>query len=238
MKIAVDMHTHTVASGHAYSTVNELAAAAAARGLQGIALTDHGPSLPGGPHLYHFAAMRFIPPVINGVRIILGVEANIVDPMGDIDLPLKQQERMDFIMAGLHEGCGYDGRGIDENTEAVLRAMENPLVKAISHPGNPIFPLHYEKIVEQAVRTKTAIEINNSSFTISRPGSSTNCDIIARLIAESGAPVMVGSDAHIAQGVGEFSEAVAALERAGVSEGQVMNATLERVTAFLGVGRT
>lgn len=235
MNIAVDMHTHTVASGHAYSTVNELAAAAASKGLRGIALTDHGPALPGGPHPYHFAAIRFIPPSINGVRIILGVEANILDLSGDLDLPPQQLERLDFVMAGLHEGCGYDGRGIDDHTEAVMRAMENPRVKAISHPGNPAFPLRYEKIVAQALRTGTAIEINNSSFTVSRVGSRTNCDIIARLIAESGAPVIVGSDAHIAQGVGEFGEAVAALERAGVKEEQVVNTTLERVSAFLGL---
>ena len=74
-----DMHTHTIASGHAYSTVNELAEAASLKGLQAIALTDHGPRLPGGPHLYHFAAMRFIPKEIAGVRIFLGAEANILD---------------------------------------------------------------------------------------------------------------------------------------------------------------
>src|SRR5512146_3220126 len=56
LKIVADMHTHTIASGHAYSTVNELAHAAAAKGLAAMAITDHGPALPGGPHLYHFGA--------------------------------------------------------------------------------------------------------------------------------------------------------------------------------------
>jgi putative hydrolase len=69
MEIIADMHTHTVASGHAYSTVNELAQAARAKGLKALAITDHGPTLPGGPHLYHFGAMRFIPTLIDGVRI-------------------------------------------------------------------------------------------------------------------------------------------------------------------------
>ena len=61
MKIVADMHTHTISSGHAYSTVNELAAEASRKGLLAIAITDHGPALPGAPHIYHFGAMRFIP---------------------------------------------------------------------------------------------------------------------------------------------------------------------------------
>src|SRR5262245_59642052 len=106
MRIIADMHTHTVASGHAYSTVNELALAAARKGLQAIALTDHGPAIPGGPHLYHFGAMRFIPAVIEGVRILTGIEANILDTAGGLDLDDSYLQRLDFVMAGLHEGCG------------------------------------------------------------------------------------------------------------------------------------
>jgi len=233
MRIIADMHTHTVASGHAYSTVNELAQAAARKGLQAIALTDHGPAIPGGPYEYHFAAMRFIPDVIDGVRIFTGVEANIVDESGRLDLNDGYLQRLDFVMAGLHEGCGMDGRGIDANTDALIRTMRNPLVRAVSHPGNPAFPLHYEAVVKAARTTGTALEINNSSFGMSREGSAPNCQDLARLIAEHGAPVIVGSDAHIAQGVGEFDAAVAALVAAGVAEEQVVNSSMERLTSFL-----
>jgi putative hydrolase len=233
MRIIADMHTHTVASGHAYSTVNELAQAAARKGLLALALTDHGPAIPGGPHQYHFGAMRFIPHVIDGVRILTGVEANIIDETGLLDLDDSYLQRLDFVMAGLHEGCGMDGRGIDANTDALIRVMEHPLVRAISHPGNPAFPLHYEAVVKAAHATGTALEINNSSFGMSRDGSAPNCRDLARLIALHGAPVIVGSDAHISQGVGEFDEAVAALIAAGVAEEQVMNSSLERLASFL-----
>src|SRR5512143_2863595 len=103
MEIIADMHTHTVASGHAYSTVNELARAARDRGLKALALTDHGPALPGGPHLYHFGAMRFIPPWIDGVRILRGVEANIIGPDGTLDMPDSYLDKLEFVMAGLHD---------------------------------------------------------------------------------------------------------------------------------------
>ena len=83
--------------------------------------------------------MRFIPRSIHGVRIFLGVEANILDDRGTLDLPEPYLQRLDFVMAGLHEGCGFDGEESATYTAAVISAMENPLVKAVSHPGNPAF---------------------------------------------------------------------------------------------------
>lgn len=233
MEIIADLHTHSIASGHAYSTVNELAAAACAKGLKALALTDHGPALPGGPHLYHFGAMRFIPDWIHGVRILRGVEANIIAADGTIDMPDAYLRKLDFVMAGLHEFCGFDDQGIDRNTEAVVRAMANPKIKAISHAGNPTFPVHFEELARVAGETGTALEINNSSFSISRKGSRANCELLAKILALSGAPVIVGSDAHIAQGVGEFAEAIAVLEAAGVSDKQVINSSFGRLKEFL-----
>lgn len=237
MRIVADMHTHTIASGHAYSTVNELAAAAAASGLQALAITDHGPALPGSPHIYHFGAMRFIPRQIGPVMILTGCEANIIALDGSIDLPEAYLNRLDFVMAGFHEFCGFDDQGISRNTEAMLHAMANPFVNAISHPGNPAFPVDYEAIVKAATETGTALEINNSSFTYSRCGSSPNCKLIAELIAQHGAMVIVGSDAHIAQNVGQFDQALSVINEAGIDESQVVNASLDRLLDFLQTSR-
>jgi putative hydrolase len=233
MRIVADMHTHTIASGHAYSTVNELAQAAAHKGLSALAITDHGPALPGGPHLYHFGAMRFIPHDLYGVRLMPGVEANIIDEAGQIDLPEPYLQKLDFVMAGLHEGCGMDDLGIDRNTAAIINAMQNPRIKAISHPGNPIFPCHYDALAKAALETGTALEINNASFSVSRKGSRANCEELASLLARYGAPVVVGSDAHIAQGVGIFDEALLTLTKAGIDEGQIINSSMERLLTFL-----
>jgi putative hydrolase len=235
MNIVADMHTHTVASGHAYSTVNEMAAAARRKGLKALALTDHGPALPGGPHLYHFGAMRFIPPWIAGVRILCGAEANVIGADGTLDMPESYLARLDFVLAGLHEGTGFEDNGIDGNTEALIRAMSNPRVRAVAHSGNPVYPVRFEKLVQAALETGTALEINNASFSMSRRGSRPHCEILAELIARSGALVVVGSDAHIAQGVGEFGEAVAVLENAGIPEERVVNSSYGRLLEFLGL---
>ncbi|MDY0212309.1 MAG: phosphatase [Desulfuromonadaceae bacterium] len=228
----VDTHVHSIASGHAFSTVEEIVAAARKRGLEGVAITDHGPALPGGPHLYHFMALRFIPPFIDGVRVLRGVEANILAG-GQLDLDEKALLQLDIVLAGLHDGCGYSGVNATEHTLAMLQVMEHPEVDVISHPGNPVYPVDYVTVVEQAVRTGTALEINSSSFSISRKNSAPNCLEIARLCAEKGALIAVGSDAHISSAVGEFTDAVAALIHAGVRPEQVVNRSLETLVAFL-----
>ena len=232
--LQVDLHVHTVASGHAYSTIGEIAAEAARRGLQAVAMTDHGPALPGGPHPYHFAALRFLPPQLHGVRILRGIEANILGP-GELDLADGLLARLEMVMAGFHEGCGFDERGEAANTEAVLALMERPEVRVISHPGNPNFPLDYAAVAQAGARTGTALEFNNSSFTVSRKGSAANCRNLAGECARCGTPVTVSSDAHIAQGVGEFAAALALLAEAGVAAEQVVNRTLASTLAFLGL---
>ncbi|PLX84915.1 MAG: phosphatase [Desulfuromonas sp.] len=230
----VDLHVHTVASGHAYSTLAEVAAAAARRGLRGVGMTDHGPGLPGGPHPYHFMALRFVPRQLDGVRVLRGIEANILAE-GRVDLDDDLLGKLDLVMAGFHEECGFDGRGEEANTRVVLALMDNPLVRVITHPGNPNFPLDYETVARRGAQTGTALEINNSSFTISRKGSSGNCSHIARLCARHGTPVAIGSDAHFHEGVGEFAEALLVAAEAGVKPEQIVNRTLESTLAFLGL---
>lgn len=230
----VDLHTHTVASGHAYSTISEIAAEAARKGLRGIGMTDHGPTLPGGPHHFHFLALRFLPKTVAGVRIFKGVEANIIG-VGKIDLPTEITGQLELVMAGFHEECGYGSHGIKENTRALLAVMENPDVKVITHPGNPLFPLDYDLIVRQALITNTALELNNASFSLSRSGSTTNCREIARLCAQYEAPVAFGSDAHFSEGVGEFTDALQAAADAGIRPEQIINQTLKSTLAFLGL---
>ncbi|MFO7982625.1 MAG: phosphatase [Desulfuromonadales bacterium] len=232
--LEADLHVHTVASGHAFSTIDEITREADRRGLRLVGMTDHGPALPGGPHPYHFMALRFVPPYLNNVRVLRGVEANITG-IGEIDLPPDSLAKLDLVLAGFHEDCGFDDKGITANTEAVLALMDNPLVHVITHPGNPRYPLDYEAIVTKAAQTGTALEVNNSSFSISRKGSAANCQTFYRLAAAKGAPVAIGSDAHIAASVGLFGDALKALEEAGVRYEQIVNRTLESTLAFLGL---
>ena len=79
MTDVLDMHTHTLASGHAYNTVMEMAAAAKDKGLELLGITEHAPMMPGSCHEYYFSNLKAVPRNICGIRLMLGVELNICE---------------------------------------------------------------------------------------------------------------------------------------------------------------
>lgn len=231
MNIRIDTHTHSLASGHAYSTIDDLARAARKRGLYGFVLTDHGPAMPGTTHLYHFGNLRILPKKINGVRFYMGVEANIIDDRGTIDMPLYNLTRLDYVLAGLHEICKEPG-SIEQNTKAMIAAIANPMVDAIAHPGNPSYPVDFVEVVNAARAYGKALEINNGSFRV-RPGSEDGCSRMAALCAKEGALVVCASDAHYWRDVGNVSLALNLIKKAGIDNEKVINSSVQGFEAFI-----
>lgn len=103
MNIVIDTHTHTLASGHAYSTVLENAAAAERKGLKLLCITDHAPEMPGAPHYWYFNNQRILPRFLHNVGILRGVEANTMNTEGQIDLPTSSDRHLDWVIASFHE---------------------------------------------------------------------------------------------------------------------------------------
>jgi putative hydrolase len=235
LKIEADLHVHTIASGHAYSTIDEISREAAKKGLSMIAMTDHGPNLPGGAHPYHFWNLRVIPRELNGVRVLRGVEANIMNSDAELDLPEDYLELLEIVLAGFHPVCGYESGSAVQNTNVLIKAMENKFVDVIVHPGNARFPIEPKPLVEASKALGVALEINNSSFlATSNRLSAYDFDIqIAKHVAELGSPVAISSDAHIYLQVGELSKAIDLAEEAGITSNQVINASAERVLDYL-----
>lgn len=234
MKLVADLHVHTVSSGHAYSTIEEYAAQAKRIGLEMIAITDHGPAMPGGPHYYHFSNMRMIPREIDGVKILRGIEANIINDKGEIDLSEQEIKwgGLDIILAAFHPRLGYEDQGEGKNTEVLLKAIKNPRVNVIAHPGNPKYPVNVEAVVVAAREYGVLIEINNSSD-FSRPGSHETCLKFARETKRAGSKVIIGSDSHISSMLGEFSSAVKLAYEAGLSEEDVVNSSQEMIKRYI-----
>jgi len=232
MEFVADLHVHTVASGHAYSTVMECAREAAKKGLKMIAITDHGPSMPGAPHAYHFGNLAAIPDWLFGVRILKGIEANIIDRHGNIDLDEKRLFKLDVVLAGLHSACAPYG-SVNENTAMMINAMKNPWVDVITHPGNPEYPINEEAIVLAAIENDIALEVNNSSLTVSRAGSRPCCSKIIRLAKQHGTKLIVGTDSHFAMAVGEFRQALGLLNENGAQSHDVLNCSVESIIVHL-----
>lgn len=232
MKMLLDLHTHTVASGHAYSTLSENALAASKRGLQLLGMTDHGPTMPGAPHLYHFGNLAILPSELFGVRILKGVEANIVNHEGELDVPKGYLVKMEIVLAGLHSLC-YCGGTCEENTVAYISAMQNPLVDMMVHPGRRDFEVDLERIAYKSAELGVPVEINNSSLAPEKQGALENCRRFAQYMAQYGGPIILGSDAHFYDRVGEFRFALELVAEAGIKETQILNTSPKRVMDYL-----
>lgn len=231
MRLIVDTHTHTVSSGHAYSTVQEMVAEARKNGIEMFAITDHGPGMKGAPFEYHFTNLRIIPREINGVRIIKGAEVNIINYKGDLDLSERCLKRLEFVIASLHDVV-IEPSTVQEHTNALIGALKNPLVDAIGHPGNPVFNVDIEKVVLAAKEYGKFIEINSSSI-YSRKGSEKNCAEFIKLCKLHKVKIVCGSDAHISFDVGNFKWAYELIENIKMPEELIMNTEASKLMNYI-----
>lgn len=213
MKSLIDLHCHTISSGHAYSTVKENIEGAIESGIKILGISDHAPSMPGTAHIYYFHNLRVLKEEINGIRILKGIEANIIDYQGNIDIDQELMEQLDYVIASLHPPCIPFGSK-EENTVTVIKAMENPYVKIIAHPDDSRYPLDYEKVVMAAKKNNVLLEVNNSSLNPNgyREGAWDNYRSMLALCKENKVNIILGSDAHIWYQVGVFNNCEKLLE--------------------------
>lgn len=207
-KINTDLHTHTVSSGHAYSTVDEMAKGAFVNGIKLIVITDHGPKMPGAPNSYHFGNFSVVPDELYGVRIVKGVEANILDG-GSLDLTDKELAYLDFIAAGIHPRTGHNFKNKKDNTEATIMAMENLQLDMITHPVQRGYPVHLEKVAEAAAENNVILELNASSYSSQKSknrGIKSESLKLLKLAKKYDFKLAVNSDAHFHTKVGDYSE--------------------------------
>lgn len=178
--IKIDMHTHTLASGHAYATVHEMITAAAEKNLEILGITEHGPMIPGSCDPFYFFNIKVIPRYQHGIKVMFGAEINILDYNGTLDLRPEHIKHLDLRIAGIHHQC-YAPGNIDENTCAIIQAIKNPEIDIISHPDDGNCPLDYEAVVRAAKEYHTLLEINNNAL---RSPSRTNVAQKQRTILE------------------------------------------------------
>ena len=87
MRDVVDLHTHTIASGHAYNTIQEMVRAARERNLEIYGITEHAPAMPGTCTSMYFQNLEVLPREREGMTVLFGAELNILDFDGHVDLP-------------------------------------------------------------------------------------------------------------------------------------------------------
>ena len=232
MNYPVDIHSHTVASTHAYSTIHDYIAEAKRRGITLFATTDHGPEMADAPHFWHFINLRVLPRIVDGVGILRGIEANIKNVFGEIDCSQRMREGLDIILAGFHEPV-YGPSDRETHTRALINTIRSGKVDVITHPGNPPYPIDVQAVVAAAAEHGVALEVNNSSLCHSRAGSHANCLAIVEAARDLGATLVLGSDAHVAFSLGDFSLAQQLLEQAQFPAERVLNGSPRQLLDFL-----
>ena len=234
MKLVIDNHNHTLSSGHAYSTIKEIIEEGKQKGFEAISITDHAPQFPESCGRMHFLSLPTSPEFILGVRMLPGVELNILNENGDVDLDARTLKRLTTVIASIHAHC-YQSDSIEKNTNAYVRVMNNPYVNIIGHPGDPKFPFHIETVVAQAAKTCTAIEINatmGDPKCNKYPGFSTLKDIIRECIKQN-VFLSFGSDSHIFPEVGDFSFILPLIEELNIPEHLIVNTSVDKYLDFV-----
>jgi len=227
VKIAADLHTHTIASTHAFSTILENSFSAQQAGLTAIAITDHAPMIEDSPHIWHFNNLEVIPRILNNVIIIRGIEANIIDFDGNIDVPEYLHKSMEWVIASMHGPCITPG-SIEDNTKGYIEIAKNPLIDLIGHPTTNEYVWDYEKGLKYIKEYGKFVEINESSI-ISRRGALENTVRMLRLCKKYEVPVIVNTDSHFCQRIGLTPVSFKIIEETDFPVDLIVNLEWERL---------
>ncbi|MCR5313195.1 MAG: phosphatase [Bacteroidaceae bacterium] len=227
----LDVHTHTIVSGHAFCTLNEMVVEAQRKGLKVYGITEHGPMIPGTCDPLYFRNMYIVPRQYGDMQLLMGAELNILDYEGNLDITDDVYWRcFDHVIAGLHQLC-YDDGNRSQNTSALIGAIENPHVNIISHPcDGTASDFDIEAVVLAAKRTGTLLELNNSSLNpyrgkkLARPYFSK----MLELCRKYDNPIIVSSDAHHTSQLADFSFALELLHETCFPKELIVNTDVEK----------
>lgn len=232
MLIEADLHCHSIASSHAYSTVKEMAEAAAEKGVKAFALTDHAPSMPDAPHVWHFHNLHVLPEKICGVRVLKGVEANITSFDGNIDMTDFDLKDIEWVVASCHIPVIKPG-SVEENTNAYIKLIKNNrAVDAIGHCTTRNYPVDFEKIAGVCKEYNRFIELNESSLTY-KPGSRENAFELLKICKKMETNIVVNTDAHYCSLIGKTTVSEELIKSVGFPEKLIFNADAERVIEYI-----
>lgn len=237
MQILADYHTHTVYS-HGKGTIEDNVKEAISKGIKTIGISDHSyKHMTYGVKIKDIYKMREDVDKLNlkysNIDILLGMECNILDENGNIDINDEVSKLLDYVMAGYHFGSSptslksmlnhcnnyvlKNEKSKEYNTKAIINAMKNNDIFIITHPGDK-GDVYIEEIAKVAKDTDTRLEINSSH-------SYLNASQLKQ-IKHIGNKFIIGSDAHRPENVGNFELAMKNIREANLDLSLVENIKL------------
>ncbi|MDR0930567.1 MAG: PHP domain-containing protein [Clostridiales bacterium] len=226
MKILTDLHTHTNTSDHGFSTLLENATQANKKGLQAIALTNHGPAIEDGTHRWHYGNMIQLPRVIENVTVIRGMEANILNSTGKLDydeMDSTDQAGIELLIASCHGGV-YQPSSTDEFLELYTNLCKRDDIHILGHLCRYQCTSHLDKIIPLANSKGILIELNALSYKDKRYHEN-NIRLIDACLKYN-AQVCINTDTHFCYDIGDLNGMDKYLEEINFPQELVMNRDL------------
>lgn len=244
-RLSYDLHTHTTFS-HGKGSIEDNVKAAVSRGLRAVGISDHGPGhVTYGVKRHKIPAMRKeverLKPLYPEIEILLGVEANIINPSGKLDVTEEELSRFDYLLAGYHYGVfgqkPFFALGLHAqnfilsgwlhistkkqkriNTELAVRAVYENQIQILTHPGDKgVFDIG--EIALACADRGTLMEISTWHNWLTVDG--------IRQAAKTDVRFVISSDAHTPERIGDCQGAVDRIREAGLDFERVDNLIVE-----------
>jgi DNA polymerase (family 10) len=219
-----DLHAHSSASdGH--NTIEEMALAAKALGLEYLAITEHSKRLTVAHGLdatrltKQIDQIRRLNDVLEGVTVLTGIEVDILDD-GSLDLPDSVLSRLDVVIAAVHSKFDLPRA---RQTQRILKALDNPHVRILAHPTGRLiderepYDVDMQRVIRKARERAVALEVN------AHPQRLDLLDTYCQMAKDEGVLVAIDSDAHSTLQLDGLRFGVGQARRGWLEKGDVLN---------------
>jgi len=230
----IDLHMHSTKSACGYSTLNEILNYSNTKKMELIAITDHGPfekNLRNG--MIPFMMFDRSPRKVGNTKIIYGCESNVLDDDGNIGLDQDIIDGLDILLLGYH---GNRDKGYKDVTKAMINAIKKNPVTIITHPTYSKSPYNMEEIIDYAIEKKVLLELNNSK--IEKDAKKDKIEpyiMMIKKIRDAGQKLIVNSDAHFINEIGDFSVIERYWDKLGLSEDLIINNYPKELAKKIGI---
>jgi putative hydrolase len=233
--LKVDIHTHTIVSGHSTNTMFEMIQMAHEKGMDLLGLTEHGPAVKGAPIVSYFHHSIRLPRRLFEMDFMIGVEADIMNVDGLLDLDDRHLRLQDVVLAGIHREAGWTTTSPDENSKAIIAVMKNPLVHFISHPCDSNTRINVDRVVKASYEYQVPLEVNclHLGYFVARGLDLEDIRHMISLVEDYKWKLIVSSDAHVATAIGDDSIIDSLKLRELLSEDVVLNSSADSIRRFL-----
>lgn len=229
MNTTVDLHTHSIASGHhTTDTVTDMAREAAKRGITYLGITEHAPAMPGACGKSYFTSLLYADKKLFGVNVLYGAELNVLNADGDVDLNKDDCKNLVYRIASLHKDV-IKPQTEEQNTAALINVIKRDNADIIGHPDDPTFAINFHALTDAAKEYGKTLEFNAVGVAENgyRKHNIKGLIEMLTLCKKKGVNISLGSDSHGKNHIGEFGNIYKVLKITDFPENLIVNNDIE-----------